>query len=81
MDDTNRSDITLELHKALSELRGLRDEARLKIHLASMDARDAWARIEPSILDVEREAVHASAAALQRIENTVRQLRELVASL
>ena len=30
------------LRKAVDELRALRDEARVRLHLASMDARTAW---------------------------------------
>jgi hypothetical protein len=81
MDDANRSDIEVRFRKAMNESRTLRDEARLKIHLASMEARDAWGRIEPKLLDAEREAVTVSVEALERIEGAVRQLRELIASL
>lgn len=35
--------------QALRELRTLRDEVRLKIHLASMDRRDAWERLRPEV--------------------------------
>ena len=33
-------------HKLLEELKFARDEARLKIHLASKDAQDEWADLE-----------------------------------
>lgn len=33
----------------LTQLAVLRDEIRLKIHLASMDVRDEWAALEPEL--------------------------------
>jgi hypothetical protein len=74
-------DLATQMRKAIDEVRTLRDEAKLKMHLATMDARDAWARLEPKIDAAEREATRASAAALQEIEATAKKLRELVASL
>ena len=74
-------DLATEMRKALDEVRTLRDEAKLKLHLATMDARDAWARLEPKIDAAEREASRASAAALREVEATAKKLRELVATL
>jgi hypothetical protein len=32
-----------------TQLQGLADEIRVKIHLAGMDAKDAWAKLEPRL--------------------------------
>jgi len=36
-------------HPELKPMQRLRDEIRLKMHLASMDAKDEWNRLEPQI--------------------------------
>jgi hypothetical protein len=36
------------------DLRRIADEIRLKIHLASMDAKTAWASLEPRVTEFER---------------------------
>jgi hypothetical protein len=35
-----------DMHKLLDDLKAARDEAKLKIHLASKDAQDEWAELE-----------------------------------
>ncbi len=82
METTNEKDTRPELlRKAVDELRMLRDEARVRLHLASMDARTAWDQMEPAIADAEREAQRASVSALERVEATVKRLREYIAAL
>ena len=36
------------------DLRRTADEIRLKLHLAGMDAKDAWEEIQPRIADFEK---------------------------
>ncbi len=81
MNNAATKDLRAEVGRALDEVRALRDEARLKIHLGSMDARAAWARLEPTLERAEREATKASIEGLRQIEATLKKLRELVASL
>jgi hypothetical protein len=76
-DDELRADI----EKAVDRMRTLRDEARLKIHLGSMDARDAWQQLQPTLLEAERVAGSASRAALDTVERAVKALSDLVFSL
>jgi hypothetical protein len=33
----------------MKSLQQLRDEIRLKLHLASMEAKDEWSRLEPQV--------------------------------
>ncbi len=81
MNDPNLKNIGREFHKTVDELRALHQEAKLKLHLASADARDAWTRIEPAIADAEREASNVTVEGLRRIEGSLKKLRELLASL
>jgi hypothetical protein len=70
-----------DIAKALTRLRTLRDEARVKIHLGSMDARDAWGRLEPRLLEAERAAEHVSQATLETIDAVTKTLSDLVLAL
>ncbi|MBL8718520.1 MAG: hypothetical protein JNL79_21245 [Myxococcales bacterium] len=78
MTDTHRLKETL--HDGLSELQRLRDEVRLEIHLAGMEAKERWWTLEPKILDAEqrfaREVNEVSRAALERLIGQVRTLRD-----
>jgi hypothetical protein len=74
-------ELAMEMQKAIEQVRGLRDEAKLKTHLASMDARAAWDRLEPKINEAERTATQALVAALREVEATAEKLREFVSSL
>ena len=61
------------------ELRALRDEIRLELHLAGMEAKEAWKRLEPRIRDaegkVERSVSSATHAALRELTESVREFR------
>ena len=54
------SEITDELKhdfkSALESLQTLRDEVRVKMHLASMDAKDQWSKLEVDLDDAQRDA-------------------------
>ena len=43
-----------ELQDIRNDLRQTADEIKLKLHLAGMDAKDAWEEIEPKLADFER---------------------------
>lgn len=45
-----------EVAKIKEDLHRLADEIRVRIHLAGMDAKDAWQRLEPKLRDFERKA-------------------------
>jgi archaellum component FlaC len=40
----------------MDNLRRMADEIRVKIHLAGMDAKDTWAKLEPKLHELERKA-------------------------
>ena len=43
----------------LEDVQQLRDEIKLKLHLASMDAKDQWSQLEAQLQELEDEAKHA----------------------
>ena len=61
---------------ALDELRKIRDEIKLKIHLASMDVRDAFEKLEPKLKDLERQVSNAGAAASREIDAGIQKAKE-----
>ena len=58
---SNTKDKAVELGASLredlkgfrTELRGLADEIRLKVHLGSMDLKDSWRDVEPKLQEFE----------------------------
>ncbi len=40
---------------AWDDVRRLADEVRLKLHLAGMEAKDRWGKLEPQILELEQK--------------------------
>lgn len=67
----------------LTQLRQARDEVRLKLHLAGMEARTAWEKLEPAVDDLERR-LHAAGdrvgdeleAAFAKIDAAILGVRE-----
>jgi hypothetical protein len=43
-----------DLEDTRNDLRRMADEIRVKLHLAGMDAKDAWEDIQPRLQDFER---------------------------
>jgi hypothetical protein len=67
-------DIKQDLRNLRQHIATLRDEVRVNLHLAGMDARSAWEDIEQRLAEAER--------ARQRTSETLRdQLRDLVVRL
>ena len=51
------------------EIRRLADELELKMHLASMDARDRWQELAPRLTALENTLVRAGERATEAIEH------------
>lgn len=72
-------DLRNQLQRGLDELRRLRDEIRVDMHLAGMDAKDKWRDLEPRILDAEnmaKDISEASRKAVQDVVDSIRRFRE-----
>jgi hypothetical protein len=63
------------------QLRGLADQIRVKIHLAGMDARDSWNRLEPRLNDYERKAERATEKVASNLAKLGRQLKQELTTL
>jgi len=66
-----------EIEKSLGIMRTLRDEVRVKLHLASMDVKDEWRQLEPNLADVERTASEFSEATRTALAEAVKHLSRL----
>jgi ElaB/YqjD/DUF883 family membrane-anchored ribosome-binding protein len=76
------NDLKADLNKSLEHLQTLRDEVRVKLHLAGLDAKQLWEKLEPEIeaaikharsdvSEAARKAIHESAAALQKLRDSM----------
>ena len=71
--------IRQQLHDSLQSLRTLRDEIRIDLHLAGMEAKDKWRALEPHFEEAERfarEVSETSRTALEEIVAKYRAFRE-----
>ncbi len=71
------------LDAQLDELTQMRDEIRVKLHLAGMDAKDAWRDLEPKLDKLEQNATaegehiaDATLALAQNLSEAVRKFRD-----
>lgn len=59
-----------------TELKTLRDEINLKVHLAGMDLRDEWQKLEPQADKAWRELNETTMEAAKDLRARIRKLRE-----
>lgn len=71
------------LKEALSELAAARDQARVKLHLLSMDAQAKWRELESKVEALQKTAAHdaermadESAAKARELAHSVRKFVE-----
>ena len=70
-------DLKADLDKSLTHLKTLRDEVRVKLHLAGMDAKTEWNKLEPHLDHVMDAAKNASAEAHTAVNEAVASLKKL----
>ena len=80
MEPTMR-DFKREMQESLAQLRTLRDEIRVRLHLAGMDAKDAWKKMEPALDEADRLAGEATEASRVAIDKLVKGVKAFGASL
>jgi hypothetical protein len=81
MSDTT-DELKNELKKSLSQLQTLRDEVKVRLHLASMELKDQWSKVlEPHLLDAEKKAADVSEASRALLDEAVKKVQKFRASL
>jgi hypothetical protein len=74
--------IKQEVTEQLEKVDRLREEARVQLHLASMDAKKEWnERLEPRIAELEGTAHQASEAMNAKVKALVQALEAFVTRL
>lgn len=74
MSDTDRT-------RAVEELRRVRDELRVKMHLAEMDVRTWWGEVEPMLADVEHKLERGTERAMKYADVLSEELSRALARM
>jgi hypothetical protein len=69
-----------KIRQELYDLQRMREELRLKIHLAEMDARKHWDKVEAAWLPIESRLKTAGGKADEALEAVASALREVRAA-
>lgn len=67
--------------KSLALLQTLRDEIRVKLHLAGMDAKDQWKKLEPHFAEIEHAAEDITETSRAALADAVSRLKKFRDSL
>jgi predicted nucleic acid-binding Zn-ribbon protein len=70
-----------EIQTTSAQMRTLSDEIRVRLHLAGMDAKDEWVKLEPKIVEIERVATEFTETTRVAIANAVKRLTKLRSSM
>jgi hypothetical protein len=78
----NTSNIKAEVEKNITKLFGLRDEVKVRLHLASLDAKQEWDdKIAPRVLDAETAAKNLTDASLGKVEDAIDKVQKFLGKL
>jgi len=66
-----------DLDKALEQLRRMRDEIKVHLHLASMEAKDAWNKLEPGLAELEQKMGQVTDASRAKAQELLKRFSEL----
>jgi len=73
---TSHPDIKQDLKAFQQDVRALRDEVRLKLHLAGMDLKQEWENLEPQIDRAINNAAHVSSEAVTDLKRRLNEFRK-----
>ncbi|WP_394827424.1 hypothetical protein [Pendulispora albinea] len=75
------TNLKAEIQKGLSQIQTLRDEVRVRLHLAGMEVKDEWQKLEPRVEEIERRAEEVTDATKTAVEDVLQKLSNLRKSL
>lgn len=78
---TGTDEILQSLNKSLAELRQIRDEIRVKLHLANLEAKERWTALEPRLAEAEKHVREAGEAARNAVGEIVKAFRAFSSNL
>jgi hypothetical protein len=71
-----------ELTRNLDRLAALRDEAKLHLHLATLDAKQEWNdKLEPKIGELQSNALQLGSTSKEMVQEVLKSAEEFVAKL
>lgn len=73
----NKEQLKNDIKGGLRDLATLKDEIRVRLHLASMDLKDEWKKLEPRLHEVEQAAEKVSEATRAALHDAVDRLKKL----
>jgi hypothetical protein len=77
-----REDVKSEVNKGIERLGTLRDEVKLHLHLATLDAKQEWdEKLEPRINEVQSSAQQVSDASRESVSDLVKRVEGFYAKL
>jgi hypothetical protein len=78
---TTNTDLKTEIEKKLNALRAMRDEVRVRLHLAGLDAKGEWNKLEPQITALEHVAEEFTEDTHVAVTKALKSLSDLKASM
>lgn len=76
------TDVKHDMNAALSKIATLRDEVKLHLHLASLDAKKEWDEVlEPRVLELQDGAKHLGTDVRDKASDVAGKLEAFVARL
>jgi hypothetical protein len=72
---TDQEPVKHQIRKSLESLTTLRDEIRVQLHLANMDVKTAWSKLEPEVEEANKMAEDATAISQKAIEDIIGKFR------
>jgi hypothetical protein len=72
---TRKDELAKDIDHIRGELKELRDEIRVRLHLGAMDARDAFAGLEHQVDHIGRDISQATLRALVRARKQLKELK------
>jgi hypothetical protein len=76
MQSQKTGDLRQDLKAFQQDVRALRDEVRLKLHLAGMDLKQEWENLEPQIDRAINSAAHVSSEAVADLKKKLIEFRK-----
>ncbi len=76
-----REALKKDVQQLTAQIRTLRDEIHVQMHLAEMDAKDVWRKLEPEVEAASALAEKASADSVARGKELLARLRKFQESL
>jgi hypothetical protein len=75
------NDVKNEVSKGLDKLTMLRDEAKLHLHLATLDAKQEWDKLEPRIDELQAKATQLTESSKTAVHELVERVESFVSKI